>query len=52
MENQRVVLASRPAGWVTEESFRLETAPLPRVQDGEILVKNLWLSLDGRADRG
>ena len=46
MENQRVVLASRPEGWVTEGNFRLETAPLPKAQDGEILVKNLWLSLD------
>jgi NADPH-dependent curcumin reductase len=46
MENQRVVLASRPEGWVTEGNFRLEKAPLPAPQDGEILVKNLWLSLD------
>jgi NADPH-dependent curcumin reductase len=46
MENQRVVLASRPEGWVTEGNFRLEAAPLPKPQDGEILVKNLWLSLD------
>jgi NADPH-dependent curcumin reductase len=46
MENQRVVLASRPEGWVTEGNFRLEAAPLPELQDGEILVKNLWLSLD------
>jgi len=46
MENQRVVLASRPEGWVTEANFRLEAAPLPAAQEGEILVKNLWLSLD------
>jgi len=46
MENQRVVLASRPEGWVTEGNFRLEKAPLPAPQDGEILVRNLWLSLD------
>jgi len=46
MENQRIVLASRPEGWVTEGNFRLESAPLPKPQDGEILVKNLWLSLD------
>jgi NADPH-dependent curcumin reductase CurA len=45
-ENQRIVLASRPQGWVTPDNFRLESAPLPRPQDGEILVKNLWLSLD------
>ncbi|HEX6156998.1 MAG TPA: NADP-dependent oxidoreductase, partial [Burkholderiales bacterium] len=46
MNNQRIVLASRPEGWVTESNFRLETAPLPQPQEGEILVKNLWLSLD------
>ena len=46
MENQRIVLASRPEGWVTPENFRLEKAPSPQPQDGEILVKNLWLSLD------
>jgi NADPH-dependent curcumin reductase CurA len=46
MENQRIVLASRPEGWVTPQNFRLETAPLPRPADGEVLVKNLWLSLD------
>src|SRR5687767_15427543 len=46
MENQRIVLASRPEGWVREENFRLETSPVPALQDGEVLVKNLWLSLD------
>jgi NADPH-dependent curcumin reductase CurA len=46
MENKRVLLASRPAGWVSEENLRIESAPLPRPEDGEALVKNLWLSLD------
>ena len=46
MENRRVVLASRPAGWVNEGNFRIESAPLPQPKDGEVLVKNLWLSLD------
>jgi len=46
MDNKRVVLASRPAGWVSEDNFRLETAPLPKPAEGEVLVKNLWLSLD------
>jgi len=46
MENQRIVLASRPEGWVTPENFRLEKSPLPSIGDGEVLVKNLWLSLD------
>jgi len=45
-ENRRVVLASRPTGWVSEANFRLEAAPLPQPKDGEVLVKNQWLSLD------
>ena len=52
--NKRIVLASRPKGWVTEENFRLESSPLPKPAEGEVLVKNLWLSLDpymrGRMD--
>jgi NADPH-dependent curcumin reductase CurA len=46
VENQRIVLASHPEGWVTPENFRLEKAPLAAPGDGEVLVKNLWLSLD------
>src|SRR3990170_506052 len=46
MSNQRIVLASYPEGWVTEANFRLETAPVPKPGDGEVLVKNHWLSLD------
>jgi NADPH-dependent curcumin reductase CurA len=46
VENKKVVLASRPTGWVTEDNFRVETAPVPAPKDGEVLVKNLWLSLD------
>jgi hypothetical protein len=46
MENQRVVLASRPKGWVTPENFRLEKSAIPPLGDGEVLVRNLWLSLD------
>jgi len=44
--NKRVVLASYPEGWVTESNFRVESAPLPKPGEGEVLVKNLWLSLD------
>jgi len=44
--NQRVVLASYPEGWVTESNFRIETAPIPKPAEGEVVVKNLWLSLD------
>jgi NADPH-dependent curcumin reductase CurA len=46
MNNKRVVLASRPSGAVSEGNFRIEEAPLPQPAQGEVLVKNLWLSLD------
>ena len=46
MHNRRVLLASRPTGWVGEENFRVEEAPVPAPADGEVLVRNLWLSLD------
>jgi len=44
--NKRIVLASYPEAWVTEANFRAETAPIPKPADGEVLVKNQWLSLD------
>ena len=44
--NKRIVLASYPQGWVTAENFRLETGPVPQPDDGQVVVKNLWLSLD------
>ena len=46
MQNQRVLLASRPTGWVSEANFRIDDAPLPQPAQGEVLVRNLWLSLD------
>lgn len=44
--NQRIVLASRPTAWVEESNFRLDEAPIPMPGAGQVLVKNLWLSLD------
>jgi hypothetical protein len=56
MENKRVLLASRPAGWVSEDNFRIDAVPVPRPREGEVLVKNHWLSLDpymrGRMNEG
>jgi NADPH-dependent curcumin reductase len=46
MRNRRVLLASRPSGWVSEANFRIEEGPVPQPAEGEVLVKNLWLSLD------
>jgi len=44
--NKAWTLASYPQGWVTEENFKLVESPAPSPKDGEVLVKNLWLSLD------
>jgi NADPH-dependent curcumin reductase len=46
MTNKRMVLASRPLGPVSEANFRMEEAPVPQPGEGEVLVRNLWLSLD------
>jgi NADPH-dependent curcumin reductase CurA len=46
MNNQRIVLASRPAAEPTVDNFRLETVELPALQDGQVLVKHHYLSLD------
>jgi NADPH-dependent curcumin reductase CurA len=56
MKNRHIVLASRPTGWVTEDNFRLETVELPPLAEGQVLVRNEWLSLDpymrGRMNEG
>ena len=44
--NRKVLLASRPHGAVTEQNFRIVDAPMPQPADGEVLVRNEWLSLD------
>ena len=54
--NKRLVLASRPSGEPSAQNFRLEDAPLPALQDGEVLVRHHYLSLDpymrGRMSEG
>jgi NADPH-dependent curcumin reductase CurA len=51
---RRMVLASRPQGEVVAENFRLETVSVRPLEDGEVLVRNHYLSLDpymrGRMD--
>lgn len=46
MKNLQVLLASRPQGSVREENFRIVETDLPRPAEGEVLVRNLYLSLD------
>ncbi|WP_284076749.1 NADP-dependent oxidoreductase [Herbaspirillum aquaticum] len=44
--NRRIVLASRPAAAPTAENFRLEEVAIPEVQEGQMLLRGEWLSLD------
>jgi len=44
--NRGIVLASRPTGEASADNFRLETAELPPLAEGQVLVRHHWLSLD------
>ena len=44
--NQQILLASRPTGEPTADNFRLVEVALPELQDGQVLVKHHYLSLD------
>lgn len=46
MNIQEIQLASRPTGTPSAENFALAQNTLPEIQDGEVLVKNLWMSVD------
>ena len=44
--NRRFVLASRPEGAPKVRDFRLETVPVPSPEDGQVLLRTVYLSLD------
>src|SRR5579872_5294051 len=44
--NRHFVLASRPTGLPQESDFKLSEAPIPALQDGEVLVHARYLSVD------
>ena len=45
-EATQIVLAKRPVGDVTADCFREETATLPALADGQLLIRSRFLSLD------
>jgi NADPH-dependent curcumin reductase len=51
VENRQVTLKSRPVGVPRPEHFEIVRRPVPELRDGEILVENLYLSVDP-AQRG
>ena len=46
LQSQQIVLSSRPDGVPTKDNFSLATAVLSPIGNGEILVRNLWMSVD------
>lgn len=44
--NRRVTLAARPVGAPQESDFALDETPLPKPRPGEVLVHNLYVSVD------
>ncbi len=44
--NKQVRLASRPSGWVTADNFTLTEEAVPEVGQGQLLVRNLFMSVD------
>ncbi len=44
--NRRIVLASRPHGEPTPAHFRVERGTVPVAKEGEVLLRNRYLSLD------
>ncbi len=44
--NRRVIFAKRPEGWVTPDCFRIEDAPLPELAEGDVLTRNIVMSVD------
>ena len=44
--NLKVLLANRPVGYPTEDDFDIVESPIPMPEEGEVLIKTEWLSLD------
>ncbi|HLU05095.1 MAG TPA: NADP-dependent oxidoreductase [Woeseiaceae bacterium] len=46
VRNVEIRLASRPSGWVTAENFEQTESPVPEPAEGQVLVRNIYLSVD------
>lgn len=56
MQDQQIVLASRPKGTPTKDNFRFEETTVSQPKEGEVLLKPLYISVDpymrGRMNEG
>ena len=45
-QNKQILLDNRPQGEATASNFKLATADTPALQDGQVLVRHHYMSLD------
>jgi NADPH-dependent curcumin reductase CurA len=46
MKNEQIWLVSRPAGTPTMKNFRFVETDLPELEDGQVLVRTMYISVD------
>jgi len=44
--SRQIVLAARPVGMPKASDFKIEAVPVPEPDAGQVLVRNLWMSVD------
>jgi len=44
--NRQIILKSRPHGAPEESNFKIESNPIPKPQQGQLLLRTIFLSLD------
>ncbi|QIB51718.1 NADP-dependent oxidoreductase [Pseudomonas sp. OIL-1] len=44
--NRQILLASRPVGAPNDDNFKLVETPIPKPAQGQMLLRNTWMSLD------
>ena len=45
-KNRQWILEARPVGHLTGKEFRWQETAIPKPSDGQVLLRNLWLSFD------
>ncbi|OAB44813.1 NADP-dependent oxidoreductase [Paenibacillus glacialis] len=46
LTNKQILLATRPVGMPTEQNFEFKEIPVAEAQDGQVVVRTLYLSVD------
>jgi len=44
--NVQIRLAARPSGWVTEDNFAVTDEAVPEIENDQLLVRNIFMSVD------